>query len=102
MINKRKGEIPTGIIVAIVLGLIAVLIVVSISGGLGENAKDATTLDNAEEQTKDMIFDKKCAMHCTAHCIDDSYSVPMECQAYITECCDCDGVTDITEGCDAT
>ena len=99
----RKGEIPTGIIIAIVIGLIVVFVIVSISGSLGERAKDITPLANeTKDNLKEAMHDKKCAMDCTAHCIDDSYVVPTECWVYVitSGCCDCDGVRDIAEGCD--
>ncbi|NOQ37323.1 hypothetical protein GQ472_00415 [archaeon] len=99
--KSRKGEIPTGIIIAMVIGLIVVFVIVSISGSLGERAKDITPLANeTKDNLKEAMHDKKCAMDCTAYCIDDSFVIPLECQDYITKCCDCDGVSDITEGCD--
>ena len=101
--KNRKGEIPTGIIIAIVIGLIVIFVVVSISGSLGERAKDVTPLaEDTKENLKEAIHDKKCAMECTAYCIDDGYVVSGECQDYVltSGCCDCEGVRDITEGCD--
>ncbi len=103
IVKSRKGEIPTGIIIAMVIGLIVVFVIVSISGGLGERVKDIAPLaDDSKDNLKEAMHDKKCAMDCTAHCIDDSYVVPTECWDYVitSGCCDCEGVNDIAEGCD--
>ena len=86
--------------VALVLGFILILVIFIMARNLAEDAKEITPENTRNELLKSQ-HDKKCAMECTAHCIDPSYSVSGECDQYVNVlCCNCDSMQDIIEGCD--
>ncbi len=101
--HSKKGEAGVGMIAVIVLAMIIILVFISISGHYGDQAEQASPIDSSKEDLECQMLLTKCSTACTHYCIDDSYAVPAECQEcnYIEECCDCDGVTDIVEGCDS-
>ena len=98
--NCKKGQMSMGTVVALVVALIVILVIVAIATDFGEKTKDTAPFDDAKAKAEDAMHDKKCAMVCTAWCIDKAYAVDSDCQTYVSSCCDCDSVQDITDGCD--
>ncbi len=96
----HKGQMSMGTVVALVVALIVILVIVAIATDFGEKTKDTAPFDDAKAKAEDAMHDKKCAMVCTAWCIDKAYAVDSDCQTYVSSCCDCDSVQDITDGCD--
>lgn len=98
--DNKKGQMSMGTVVALVIALIVILVIVAIATDFGEKTKDTAPFDDAKAKAEDAMTDKKCAMVCTASCIDKAYAISSDCQSYVTNCCDCDSVDDITDGCD--
>ncbi|NOQ55531.1 MAG: hypothetical protein GQ477_01855 [Nanohaloarchaea archaeon] len=97
--NIYKGQMSMGTVVALVIALIVILVIVAIATDLGEKTKDTAPFDDAKVKAEDAMNDKRCAMECTASCIDKAYVISSECSSYVINCCDCDSVQDITDGC---
>lgn len=99
--NNKKGQMSMGTVVALVIAMIVILVIVAIATDFGERTKDTAPFDDAKVKAEDAMNDKRCAMVCTASCIDKAYVIDSDCADYVRDCCDCDSVDDITDGCDS-